>query len=94
MNIEKNQDIIPGYMAGDWPSGYYFWRWVRRQILQILPITRCGVGVHYVGPNTNPVFDAATPLPGQIQTNNRAEIYAILIAVRSIEITGLIHFHR
>jgi len=38
----------------------------------------------------NPVFDVSTPLPGPIQTNNRAEIYAILMAVRNIEVAGLI----
>ena len=33
------------------------------------------------------MFDASMPLPGQIQSNNRAEIYAILIVIRNIEIS-------
>jgi len=34
----------------------------------------------------------ATPLPGEVQSNNRAEIYAILIVVRNIELAGIIDF--
>jgi len=45
-----------------------------------------------VDPNKSPVFDASTQLPGPIQTNNRAEIYAILMTVRTIEVAGLIDF--
>lgn len=30
----------------------------------------------------------STPLPGEIQTNNRAEIYAILIVVQNLELAG------
>jgi len=39
-----------------------------------------------------PVFDASMPLPGEIQSNNRAEIYAILVAVSHIEYAGKIDF--
>lgn len=35
-----------------------------------------------------PTYNMSTPLPGEIQTNNRAEIYAILIMVQNISWQG------
>jgi len=75
-----------------WPSGYYFGDGSGGKYSKYPPITRCGVGVHYVNPLKQPVFDASMPLPGEIQSNNRAEIYAILIAVSHIEQAGKIDF--
>ena len=75
-----------------WPSGYYFGDGSGGKYSRYPTITRCGVGVHYVDPQKQPVFDASMPLPGEIQSNNRAEIYAILITVRNIEIVGKIDF--
>jgi len=34
----------------------------------------------------------STPLPGEIQTNNRAEIYALLIVVQNLELAGKADF--
>ena len=50
------------------------------------------MGVHYVDLYKVPTYNMSTPLPGEIQTNNRAEIYAILIVVRNIELAGKIDF--
>lgn len=81
-----------GAYPNGWPSGYYFGDGSGGKHSKYPPITRCGVGVHYVNPHRQPVFDASMPLPGEIQSNNRAEIYAILVAVRHIEVAGKIYF--
>jgi len=58
-----------------------------------LPNDYCLVhGVHDVDPDKTPTYNMSTPLPGEIQTNNRAEIYAILITVQNIELAGKIDF--
>lgn len=75
-----------GAYPNGWPSGYYFGDGSGGKYSKYQPITRCGVGRHYVNPHKQPVFDASMPLPGEIQSNSRAEIYAILIAVRHVEI--------
>ena len=51
-----------------------------------------GVGVHYVDLDKTPTYNMSTPLPGEIQTNNRAEIYAILIVVQNLELAGKVDF--
>jgi len=38
------------------------------------------------------MYNFSRRLPGQIQTNSRAEIYAILVVLRNIEIAAKIHF--
>lgn len=50
-----------------WPSGYYFGDGSGGNYSKYPPIRGCGVGVHYVNPGKQPVFDASTPRPGRIQ---------------------------
>lgn len=59
-----------------WPSGYYCGDGSGGKYSSYPTLTRCGVGVHYVTPDKIPQNDVATPSPGKIQTNNRAELYA------------------
>lgn len=83
---------IEGVYSDGWRSGYYFGDGSGGKYSKYPSITRCGVGVHYVNPNKQPVFDASMPLPGEIQSNSMAEIYAILTTVRLLEIAGKIYF--
>jgi len=90
--INTETPVNNGAYPNGWPSGYYFGDGSVGKYSKYQPITRCGVGVHYVNPHRQPVFDASMPLPGEIQSNNRAEIYALLVAVRHIEYAGKIDF--
>jgi len=36
--------------------------------------------------------EAGTPLPGEIQTNNRAELYALLLVAQNLELAGKADF--
>lgn len=69
-----------------------FRRWIWKKILKKLTITSCGVGVHYVNLYEMPMYNFSMPLPSPIQTNNRTEIYAVLIVLRNIKIAGKIDF--
>ena len=42
--------------------------------------------------NKTPTYNMSIPLPGQIQTNNRAEIYAILPVVQNLELACKVDF--
>lgn len=42
--------------------------------------------------DTQPMLNSSIPLPGQIQKNNRAEIYAICLVLVNIEIAANIYF--
>jgi len=44
----------------------------------------------YVNLCTLLMYNVAMPLPGPIQTNNRSEIYAVVLFVQNIEITPII----
>jgi len=90
-NHTQNRNTTEAYPEG-WPSGYYFGDGSGGKYSKYEPITRCGVGLHYVSLEKTPLIDASMPLPGKMQTNNRAEIYAILLAVKNVEIAGKIDF--
>jgi len=75
-----------------WPSGYYFGDGSGGKFSKHPSLTRAGVGVHHVDLHHNPYFNASTPLPGITQTNNRAELYAVLLVTRHSELAGTIDF--
>lgn len=87
-----NRDITRWEIGALWPSGYYFGDGSGGRYAQYPTLTRCGVGVHYVDLDKTPTYNMSTPLPGEVQANNRAEIYAILITVHNIELAGKIDF--
>lgn len=74
-NIEDEE--TEGMEGSPWPSGYYFGDGSGGKYSRYPTITRCGVGVHYVDPDKVAQINRSTPLPGKIQTNNRAELYAL-----------------
>jgi len=90
-NIENHieEDIPPtinnAAFPNGWPSRYYFGDGSGGKYSKYITISRCGVGLHYVNIDKQPLIDASMPLPGEIQSNNRAEIYAILIAAQNVE---------
>jgi len=93
LEIKPHNRDIPRWETGAlWPSGYYFGDGSGGRYAQYPSLTRCGVGVHYVDLDKKPTYKMSTPLPGEVQSNNRAEIYAILIAVQNIELAGIIDF--
>ena len=55
-------------------------------------LRRCGTGVAYLDWDMSHQFDAWSPLPGQIQTVPRAELFALLIVARHARPDALIHF--
>jgi len=76
-----------------WPAGYYFWHGSAGKYCKFRTITRGGVGVHYVTLYKMPMYNILQPLPGRIQTNNRAGIYAIVLVVQNTEAVVRDFFH-
>jgi len=89
-----NSQLQPITHTDLWPSGYYFGDGSGGKFSKHPTLTRAGVGVHHVYLNHNPYFNASTPLPGITQTNNRAELYAVLLVTRHSELAATIVLHR
>jgi len=90
---ENDQEQNPNIDSSTWwPSGYYFGDGSGGKYSRYPTLTRCGVGVQYVDEEKEPRTNIYTPLPGLIQSNNRAELYALWIVVTNIEIVGKIDF--
>lgn len=96
MDIEREeQDEAPTQNIDSslwWPSGYYFGDGSGGKYSRYPTLTRCGVGVQYVDEDKIPRTNISTPLPGLIQSNNRAELYALWIVVMNVEIVGKVDF--
>jgi len=88
----NNRDIYVWDTEALWPSGYYFGDGSGDRYSKYPSLTRCGVGIHYVDTHKFPTYDMSTPLPGEIHTNNRAELYALLLVVQNLELAGKVDF--
>lgn len=87
----ENQDSTPADNIDSciwWPSGYYFGDGSGGKYSRHPTLTRCGVGVQYVDEDKIPRTNISTPLPGPIQSNNRAELYALWLVVMNMEVVG------
>lgn len=87
-----NSHVQPITNTELWPSGFYFGDGSGGKFSKHPSLTRAGVGVHHVDLQHNPHFNASTPLPGIIQTSNRAELYAVLLVTRHSELAATIDF--
>jgi len=87
-----NSHVPPITHTDLWLSGYYFGDGSGGKFSKQPTLTRAGVGVHHVDLQHNPYFNASAPLPGDMQTNNRAELYAVLLVTRHAELAAAIDF--
>lgn len=71
---------------------FHIWGMVPEAYSRYPSLTKCGVAVHCVTPDKVPQKNISTPLPGKLQTNNRAELYALWLVVQTIGIVGKIDF--
>ena len=74
-----------------WPSGIYFGDGSGGKFTSHPALRRCGVGICLVV-DEQPVAAAWTPLPGEIQTVGRAELYALLQVVTNASPLAVITF--
>lgn len=89
---QHNRDIQRWEIGALRPSGYYFGDGSGGKYSKYPSLTRCGIGVHYVDLHKTPTYDIPTPLPDEIQTNNRSELYALLLVVQNLELVGKADF--
>jgi len=77
---------------GEWPSGFYFGDGSGGRYSSYPTLRRCGTGIVYLDWDMSHQFDVWSPLPGQVQTVPRAELFALLIVAHHARPNALIHF--
>lgn len=90
--VGSNKVLCSSELPERWPSGYYFGDGSGGPYSKYPTLRRCGVGLHYVNENKEPVFNCWQALPGGEQTVPRAELFALALAVEHIELCGVIDF--
>ena len=93
--VEHDELLFYGPLADNfsWPSGWYYVDASGGKYSSIPLLRRCGVGVAFLhefpcidflqDPDDALAFGISAPLPGVVQTVQRAELYAILIVIKN-----------
>jgi len=79
------------YESVDWHSDTYYGDASGGKYTQYNQLRRCGVGIAVVNDRGELIFGLHTPLPGNIQTVSRGELYAVLLVVKHT-LSHSVHF--
>ena len=77
----------------NWPSGFYLGDGSGGIFSKYPHLRRCGVALHYLDLDKKPSYNFWQPLPGDEQSNNKAEIFALDLVTKNLEPNAIAHFY-